>query len=197
MKSPLKVALLLYLVCLVPATVYANVVLPSLMYQWPPMIILLIPIATIEFMLLLRWLSAEWERVLIASLCANLVSTFVGVPLAWGFAWLLGIVLYFVGKLLGISQVSEPWLGILKIVSATSWLGNGIRNWMIPISMILWLVPCFFITVFIEREVCAHFLKSVNKDVVRKSVWKANLCSYLLLFALCIFALLLAVFQRD
>lgn len=195
MKSPLIFGPLLCLLCLIPATVYANVVLPSLMYQWPAMFFMFIPVLTIEFIVFVCCLPVAWGRALYAATACNVVSTIIGVPLASVSAAFVGQILYFIGKFLGIREVGEPWRSILRLIANTYLSSVRTTHWITPASMLLWLVPCFFITVFIERLVCSDILDTLDKTTVRKCVCRANLYSYTLLFSLCIFALLLAVFR--
>src|SRR5260370_1208577 len=82
---------------LCPSTVLADVGLPMLVFVWPASWILLVPIVLVEAVIARRILALPPARCLKISFVANLVSTMVGIPLAWLAALLLELLLAGIG----------------------------------------------------------------------------------------------------
>src|SRR5438309_1805886 len=61
----------------------ANIGIPMIFIQWPLMLCALIPIIAAEALLIRRWLTLSYRDAFVGTTKANLLSTAVGVPLAW------------------------------------------------------------------------------------------------------------------
>src|SRR5688500_17311158 len=64
--------------------VVANAGMPMLALHMPALVLALVPIVAIEALILARGFAVPWIRTLWPTGAANLASTFVGVPVAWG-----------------------------------------------------------------------------------------------------------------
>ena len=76
---------------LLPSSASADIGLPMLFVVWPPLVLLLLPVIAIEASCAHRVLGLDWRRALSVSGRANLISTLLGVPLAWLLIVLLGL----------------------------------------------------------------------------------------------------------
>ena len=112
---------------------------------------------------------------------ANVVSTIIGVPVAW--IVMLGIELL-QDKLADrfpnlehspISRASDVMFG-------SAWIGppEGSHDWIVPVAAMMLLVPTFFASWYIEAFIVERMIEP-EWPVVRNAMLKANLASYALL----------------
>lgn len=147
----------------------------------PAMMYLIVPVIVIEFLAGKRLLSDETSKKRwIGLTIANLVSTFLGWPLAW-------IALVFIQMTTGgggAHGLDSPLGVILSVTQQAPWLMpyEDQLYWMVPIAMAVLLVPFFFVSVFSERLILGFIWKQETKSVVRRFSWKAHIWSYGFLF---------------
>jgi hypothetical protein len=164
----------------------ADAALPIFFIEWPIMLFALIPVIVVEAVLVRRWVPLSYWEAFIGIGLANALSTVFGVPLAW-LAMQLAI-------MLPMGMTAEKWnwnlhgpvfrvIGII-MSSALIWGGSDDFKWMIPAGLVVLLIPCFYLSVWIESPVCLRIWKNANPAEVRRGVYRANLASYLLLFIL-------------
>ncbi|MEN6458798.1 MAG: hypothetical protein ABFC63_07700 [Thermoguttaceae bacterium] len=123
-----------------------------------------------QFFFALRWVSL-----------ANVVTTFVGVPITWFLTVLV--------------QMSVGYCGwgdgsIVEVLLGPAWLGPGyIRDlgWAVPLGLIVLCVPMFVMSCWAEYLILRRF---AAKALIWQYVWKANLASYALLVAALIVTML-------
>lgn len=141
----------------------------------------IIPVVLLEMAVakfLLHWRLADALKWVSA---ANLVSTLVGMPLAW---FLTAIVSDFTG---GARWGDGSIAGVLR---SPAWLGPGYvgdLRWAVPLGLILLCVPCFFVSWWVEFGVLRGIVPASARESGRSLwayVWKANLASYCLLVSL-------------
>jgi len=168
---------------------FANAGVPMIFIQWPLMLVALVPIIAVEAWLIRRWTPVSSREALIGVAKANLLSTLIGVPLAW-----LVMLVIELAVLAPVPMLSErfhlefqgPVWGVLEFLLSVAWLApyEGNLHWMVPAAVGLLLVPCFYASVVIERWACLRTWRTVDPTAVRRGVFRANFASYLLLFAL-------------
>jgi len=172
----------------------ADVGLPMIIIAWPLMLLALVPIIVVEALLVRRWVPLSEQEAFKGVTAANALSTAVGVPLAW--------LVTFVAQLaigLPIALVADkfswnpngPLVDVIGAILSSAWIQDSGANtiWVIGVSMAVLLIPCFYVSVWLERKVCLRMWKSCDPVQVRLGVYRANLASYLLLFTLaCAFA---------
>lgn len=90
------------------------------------------------------------------SVLANLASTLLGIVLTW--ASLLCCQIF--------------------------WYMDPAYCWTFPINELVWCVPCFFASVWIEDIVARRLVKPEQHTKVRQWAWKGNLASYALLVSI-------------
>ncbi len=173
----------------------ADAGVPMLVLTLPAMLILLVPIVLIEAWLCRRWLGVTNWVALKCNTLANLVSTLVGVPLAWGTVLLFDfLVLGTILRIPAVERASDKWNTPLAHIVGTilfpAWLGPDEKRlyWMIPLATIVLLLPTFFISVLIETSVIGRMVgtledgtSNLSSDRIRIAVRNANLVSYSLL----------------
>jgi len=134
----------------------------------------------------------------------NLVSTIVGIPLAW----LVYFFFSFIGQSFAVSaklQFDKPWEKFLACVIAAPWLApvESDLYWMVP-TAILALLPAYFIASWaIEYRLMRWLVERSQADLpqlsdpegrtIRSAVFAANLASYAFLAALTIFWLVMSL----
>lgn len=167
----------------------ADVGLPMIIIAWPLMILALVPVIVVEALLIRRWVPLSEREAFKGIAAANAVSTAVGVPLAW-------LVMFAAQMAIGLPMAlvadkfnwnpKGPLFDVVAIIMSSAWIEDqGDNNiWVIAVSMAVLLIPCFYLSVWIERRVCRRIWKNADAAQVRLGVYRANLASYVLLFTL-------------
>jgi len=175
----------------------ANAGIPMLFVVWPSSWVLLFAIIPIESYVAARILKLPFRTVLKAFTNANLISTFVGIPITWiilvamqmlsggGSAWGLGTTIQ---KILSVT-VQSPWLIPY----------SGQSGWMVPAAGISLCIPFYFVSVWVELRALNRILGTQSDGVtIRKAAWVANLVSYgLILIGLVILTVAGALLSPD
>jgi hypothetical protein len=175
----------------------ADVGVPMIFLTFPAMIVLLLPIIALATWLCRTWLSLDTWTTIKSNAVANVASTVVGVPVAWGA--MFGFEMAFgqtVSRFPRVEQMLDKWHSpIANIVGAllfSAWLGPSEKNayWMIPVATLGLLVPTYFLSVWIEMFIVDHMVSlpegdpsGLTQERVRRAVRNANLVSYGLLAA--------------
>jgi hypothetical protein len=169
-------------------TLLADMGMPMILVEWPLMIVALVPIIVIETVLIRRWMPLPRGKAFLGVGLANLLSTLVGVPVSWLSVLLLDGLL---GAALRSAALHYHWQlrgmpleHVLFFFLNVAW-GAGLGQypyWFVPAAAAVLLVPCFYASVWLERWVCAKTWKQIERSQVRRSVFRANLASYALLF---------------
>jgi len=153
--------------------------------QWPLMLCALIPVIVVEALLIRRCVPLSYRKAFLGITQANLLSTFVGVPLAWLF--MLAIELVVMAPLERLADYYHhfaPIFGVFYFLATIAWTAPEGQYWIIPTAAALLLIPCFYASVWLERRVCLWAWPTVDKTLVHRGVFLANLASYAILFVL-------------
>ena len=174
---------------------YADAGVPMIFITYPAMLLALIPIILIEAVIIERQLRLGFGKTIRCVGIANAASTIVGFPLTW-FVWAAfemafihgGYLLYkfhFIGE--GFSP-ADTWGRILSVILFTPWLVADEQHiyWMIPAAAIVGFIPAFFVSVWIERSILRRLCKTIDKPVIDRTTWTANVVSYMLLFIIAV-----------
>ena len=157
--------------------------------HWPLMLCALLPVIILEALFIRRWLTLSLRDAFVGVGKANVLSTLVGVPLAW----LAMLAMEFAVMLpLGLAadkwkwELDGPVWQVLWFLFSVAWLGpaEGYLHWMVPAAVALLLVPCFYLSVLLERRSCTRTWTTADAARVRRGVFAANVASYALLFVL-------------
>lgn len=159
--------------------------LPMIMRSIVLMAVALIPIILLETYFVGKNLQVDAKKVITPVAVANLVSTFVGIPVTW----ILLVVLEFasVNALVAIFE-RDPWTDLFSVTLGAPWVAPRGHNeeWVVIGAMLFLLVPYGLASWFIEYFVVkAMFAKkpdvTASSNDLKRAVGKANLISYLLL----------------
>ncbi|HWG09951.1 MAG TPA: hypothetical protein VN693_00420 [Rhodanobacteraceae bacterium] len=171
---------LLFAVCLAafPLAANADMGLPLIAVFLPPMWLALIPVILIEAIVVSRLTSARFNKVLIPVSLGNLVSTLIGIPIAWITLATLEAVccddmpaLGPFGSQIYAVTIQSPWL---MPEVAQSWL-------MISVALLVFAIPMFAVSVLIESPINFMFARGTAKPKIWKATALANLASYICL----------------
>lgn len=168
-----------FVAILISGAANADAGVPMLFVTFPAMLIALIPIIVVETFVLGRLVRARVLSAIKPVAIANVVSTVVGIPIAW-------FVLVFLELLTGGGSaygLATPTQRFLAVTWQAPWLdpyGQDL-SWMIPTASLVLLVPFFFVSYWIEALIVSSMMKSFPEKQVRKAVFAANLSSYALL----------------
>lgn len=160
-------------------------IFPSIML----MVIGLIPIVFVEAYVMRTELQIETQQLLAPVAIANLVSTFIGIPVTW---FLLMLLEFASASVFGAVTDRNPWDDVFSFTLGAPWIVPGLKNenWiilgamlflLIPYGLASWVVEYVVIkTIFTKKQDEAVNYSASLKDL-KFSVGKANLISYCLL----------------
>jgi hypothetical protein len=167
----------------------ANIGVPMIFIHWPLMLCALVPVIVLEALFIRRWLTLSLRDAFVGIGKANVLSTLGGVPLAW-----LAMLALEFAVMLPFGLAAEKWKWeldgpvwqVLGFLFSVAWLGpaEGYLHWMVPAAVALLLVPCFYLSVLLERRSCTRTWTAADPARVRRGIFAANLASYALLFVL-------------
>ena len=141
--------------------ILANIGVPMIFIQWPLMVSALVPVILVEAMLIRRWVSLSTRDAFIGIAKGNVFSTLVGVPLAWLAMFALEFVVMLPAGLAAEKwkwEFDSPVWQVVGFLFSVAWLGpaEGYLHWMVPAAVALLLVPCFYLSVLLERRSCTR-----------------------------------------
>jgi tetratricopeptide (TPR) repeat protein len=184
-KKGLYIFYLISLFCfLVPSAAYADAGIPMIVVTFPAMIALLIPVALIEAAIYSRILEIKYKNTILPSFFSNLISTIIGIPLAWFFMLAIEIITGTTGSL----DLSTTLGKITAVTLQAAWIvpyESKELSWIMPLAAAVGLIPAYFISILIEFRVVRNFFKDKEAIEIRKAVKKANILSYNLLIIIC------------
>jgi hypothetical protein len=161
----------------------ADAGIPMLLVEWPLMLCALVPVILLETEVVRRRLAWPYRKAIRGVARANVLSTAVAVPLAW---LIMLVIELSAGFPVLSAAMKRGWPvenSLLKYVLhllTAAWVGGSVSS--IAFAAAVLLVPTFFISVFLECRSCRHSWSDMDRAVVNRSVWYANLASYSLLF---------------
>lgn len=149
----------------------ANTGVPMLFVVGPVLVIALLPIALIEAALY-RWrIGVSWQRAVLGSLGANVISTIFGVPITWFVLLLLQIVT---------GGGGDRGVGIHTVTLQAPWLipHQEQIHWRIPAAGMVLCVPFMLSSVWIEYLCLRKIWKEFEHSKIRRACWLANALTY-------------------
>lgn len=170
-----------------PVAAWANAGVPMLALAWPLQWLALAPIIVIEALVLAKFLGASLRLVVWPVAKANLISTLVGVPVAWAAMLLLefliagGIV-----RALPTAITEAPSFQYVLLPFAAAWVG-GSSPWEVYAAFVVLAVPFCLVSVYIERRYLSAGFPGELASQVREAVRVGNVLTYGLLVAVALF----------
>ena len=155
--------------------------------QWPLMLAALVPVILVEAILIRRWLPLSYRDAFLGAGRANVYSTAVGIPMAWGIMFLVDLALMLPLGLVASElhwQLDSPVFQAVAIIVMMAWEVPGDQHvhWIIPMAVALLLIPSFFVSVGIERRSYRRPWPAADPIALNRGVYFANLWSYAALF---------------
>jgi len=167
----------------------ANMGVPMLLIQMPAMFFALVPVIVVEALFVRARLALPRREAFKAVTAANVLSTIVGIPIAW-------LVIVIGQQTLDTTFRRLPahfhadahsplWISY-EMLTTFAWLDPDEANlyWMVPVASALLLIPSYFASVWIERPVCRDSWRHLQPAAVSRVVTQANRLSYGGLFVL-------------
>jgi hypothetical protein len=167
--------------------VLANMGVPMLFIQMPAMFFALVPVIVIEALFVRSRLALPRREAFATVTAANLLSTIVGIPIAWFIMVVSQLSLETTFRRLAThfhGDLHSPLWRTYEMLTTFAWLDPDEANlyWMVPIASALLLIPSYFASVWLERPVCRSSWRHIAPATVSAVVTRANRLSYAALF---------------
>ena len=187
MKRLLKVAAF-GAVFIPPSFAYANAGIPMLALVWPAQWLALFPIILLECEICRRALQISFRQLIKPVGIANLISTLVGIPLAWIAMLALEFAVGFVGFSLLPKETEMPiYIQYLFFPFMAAWVAAD-NVWQVYFAFVSLTVPFCVVSILIEERVLRRAFPTQPDSIIHQFTRRANIVSYVLLS---FFALLL------
>jgi hypothetical protein len=177
-----RVSLLFFLpFSALPSVAWANAGIPMLVLAWPVQILALIPIVLIESLVIAKSMQEGFRSQLWPVAKANLLSTLVGVPLAW--LGMLAIEAAAAGLVFGllpesVADVPAGRYAMYPLMAA--WIG-GSTIVEFQVAFLVLAIPFFLISFFIEYRFLRRDYPESRHVLVRSAIKNGNAITYALL----------------
>lgn len=171
------IAMFALLALALPSTAQANIGIPMLALAWPVHWIAYLPVVIIESEYTRVRLDLSRKESYKAVALANVISTLVGIPVAWGVmlisTFAIGMSLSFVPDT-ATQQSLYNWLFPLT----SAWLGPTDNTWLVYAAFACLALPMWYGSVLIETLVLRRTLPARCRDRLRSTVIRSNLITY-------------------
>ena len=163
--------------------IIANAGVPMIFLQWVAMAAALLPIILVETAVLWITIRQRYTRLLAVTAVANLITTVVGVPIAWSLSCISEMFLD-----LTLGSWGDP---AVHAITHAAWLYpyEYDLRWMVPLAFMVLLGPAFVISVLIEGLVARRMLADLPSREIWAAVLRANVASYVLLLGYCVLSM--------
>jgi hypothetical protein len=172
-----QIAMFALLALALPSTAQANIGIPMLALAWPVHWIAYLPVVIIESEYTRVRLDLSRKESYKAVALANVISTLVGIPVAWGVmlisTFAVGMSLSFVPDT-ATQQSLYYWLFPLT----SAWLGPTDNTWLVYAAFACLALPMWYGSVLIETLVLRRTLPARCRDRLRSTVIRSNLITY-------------------
>lgn len=160
---------------------WANAGIPMLALAWPAQWLALLPVVGIETFVVARAMRTPFKAQLWPVAKANLLSTAIGVPIAW-FAMLLieGYVAAVVLAQLPPVHELPVWAQVVVFPFLAAWIVEG-SVLEIQASFLVLAIPFCFLSVYIEHRSLAGGVREEDRGRLRWAVRVGNVLTYSLL----------------
>jgi len=140
-----------------------------------------VPMVILEVFWLKRGFALAWATALKAGLFSRLASCFLGVPITWG---LLAILQFASGGGMPLG-IELPIEKVLAVTLQAPWVMpyEDDLKWIVPLACTFLYIPLLFVFVRVESAVCILLLSLVDPQLIRGTIVRVNLLSYLMLLA--------------
>lgn len=156
--------------------ILANIGIPMIFPQVILLGLAFVPVVLVETVILRKSLAVPWKRTLAGAAIANLLTTIIGVPLAWGFMLIINLVTTG-GYALGLQSPAKM---LAAVTLQAAWLIPYEEHlfWMVPFAATVLLVPCYAASLLIEYWALSRLWKDLERKKVFAATLRANTWSY-------------------
>jgi len=163
----------------IPLFAHADIGVPMIFISLPYMAIGLLPVVLIETMVFRKIFNLTYKKSVWTVAISNLVSTLIGIPIAW-IVLVLFEILTMGSRAYGIDSIFKKFLAVTW---QAPWLIPYEKElyWMIPSASLVLLIPFFFASWKVEFWVMEKYFPEIKVSELKSAEWKMNLFSYLFL----------------
>jgi hypothetical protein len=182
-----RVLLSALLLCLVPSIAWADTGLPMIVFLWPLCLIALVPVILLEAMLIFEWTgrAIKPQKIIAKVAYANLFSTILGIPLAWGLVFIvqLCVQLVRVYTKIPVERMPETMQHLVLSVTMPAWLPylGDAPFWIPNVALFVLLVPAYLVTWRMEYLMLRKILHDIPVESLRVLVRNVNRITYVML----------------
>jgi hypothetical protein len=172
-----------------------NMGLPMIFPSLLLMTAALVPVIFVEAFSIKKLLRTNFKKALVPVLIANLVTTFMGIPVTW---FLLTLLEFASVSVLGAFTDGNIWTKTFSVTLGAPWVapGHNDEQWIILGAMLFLLLPYGIMSWWVEFKIVQAILigknqnapetegkpdDQVNPGQIKRAVGMANLISYCLL----------------
>ncbi len=159
----------------VPANVLLNVGLPMLAVAWPAYWIALLPVVAIEALIARRLLGLPTLEAFALSGKANVVSTLIGIPIAWVALVALEMVM---GFAVSPFELDAPIGTVVLFPFMSAWIFPTEDIRLVYIAFVILAVPFCVTSIFVERAVARRHLPEVDPQLLGRWARTSNVLTY-------------------
>jgi len=159
----------------------ANAGIPMLALAWPAQWLALIPVVVVESAMIANALGNTTRQQLWPVAKANLLSTLVGIPIAW--LAMLALEAGAAGLVFGLLPASvgeAPAVRYLLFPFMAAWI-VGSSKLEFQVAFLVLALPFCAVSVFIEHRSLRGPIREELRPVLRRAVRRANVLTYALL----------------
>jgi hypothetical protein len=181
-----------------PTAAYADAGIPMLPFAFPVILVFFLPVIAIEATYIRLRLHTKWRNTIAATTKANLITLLLGFPLSWLIFLVLEVILWLALTFSGIEShvhwtLSTRVTDFLIVVTSAAWMGPIEDKWAVPVAYVVLLIPSFILSGYVESRLLDRrgWLEYEGRSA--RTVWQANVLSYLFLGAVGSLALVKAL----
>ncbi|WP_201496526.1 hypothetical protein [Rubrivivax sp. A210] len=187
MKHLRGISFLLVLVS-VPSLAWANAGIPMLALVWPAQWLAFFPVVAFEALYIARTLSIPFRQQLKPLAQANLLSTLVGIPLAWAAL----LVVEFAVAGLAVTALPENvaesnLVRVLTFPFTAPWIGGSSEH-EVRLAFIVLMFPFCAVSAYVEAKFLKRHFSALDAERSRRAIIMSNVLSYLFLAAITLLA---------
>jgi hypothetical protein len=166
---------------LFPAAASANAGIPMLALAWPAYWIALVPVIVFEGIMARKIIGLEWGKSFKASTVANLVSTFLGIPITWLLLFLVEMAIAYSAHYM---EMSGDLSAIVLFPFMAAWLPPVEDVCQVYAAFVVLAVPFCLVSIYIEAQVAKRVLATVELPILYKWARRSNVLSYFAIITL-------------
>ncbi len=154
----------------------------------PKLLYVLIPVVILKVLFFRRRAYRPHSGILAGVGVANVISIFLGVPLAWMILlfveFTVGLTVELISGPIGRTGNSPVWSFLFDLFIA--WFTPLPRDWawVSCVSLALLVIPYFFVSVWLERRIYCRMWRTANPSALSRDVFRINGTLCVLLFSL-------------